>query len=423
MSYIREIYNDSLHRNSFYLIATQLFNVSLGFFFWVIAARYYTPHEVGTISALVSFMLLISMISTLGFPTAFIFFLPRDRENASRIINSCLTSSMAASFIFSFIFVLGLDIWAPPLKSILNDLKFSLLFAVVTAISTTSVNISSAFVAGRKSSFHMIKEMLYSLVKILPLQLFSLFGAIGIFLAWGIGGVVAVTMGFFCLHLVWKGYLPKPMLDPIIKNLAGYSAGNYLAEIFFYLPRLILPIMVLNLVSTESTSYFYIAMMIATLLYGISQSISTSLLAESAESGELWQKVKQSLKLNAALLFPGILFFVFFGKFVLNIFNPQYAQNASVTLIILTIASLPVSINTMFTAVRNAQKRVSDVVKINAGIAAITLALAFPLLRSSGIEGAAFAFLAANTLVAIVVVYKMKNLSGSVQRSTLSNAK
>lgn len=423
MRFLRGIYNDSLHRNSFYLMVTQLFNVSLGFFFWVIAARYYSPDEVGTISALLSSMLLISMISTLGFPTALIFYLPRNRENAPGIVNSCLTSSIAASFVFSFIFVLGLDLWASPLKSIFSDLKFCLLFAAVTAVITTSVNMSSAFIAGRRSSFHLIKEMLFSIVKILPLQMFSIFGAIGIFFAWGIGGIVAVVIGFFCLSLVWKGYLPIPMLDPIIKSMAGYAAGNYLAEVFFYLPRLMLPIMVLNLFSIESTGYFYIAMMIATLLYGISQSISISLLAESSEGGELWKKVEKSFKLNAALLFPGILFFVFFGKSVLNIFNPLYAQNASATLIILTIASIPVSINTMFTAVRNAQKRVSDVVKINAGIAAITLALAFPLIRSSGIEGAAFAFLAANTLAAIVVVFKMKNLSGYVLKSILSATK
>ncbi|MDL5502505.1 MAG: polysaccharide biosynthesis C-terminal domain-containing protein, partial [Candidatus Methanoperedens sp.] len=91
-------------------------------------------------------------------------------------------------------------------------------------------------------------------------------------------------------------------------------------------------------------------------------------------------------------------------------FNPLYAENASITLFILTIASLPVSINTLFTAVRNAQKRVSSVVKINAGIAVLTLVFAFPLSRSSGIEGAASAFLAANSIAAIVVVYKMKNL-------------
>ncbi|KAB2946255.1 lipopolysaccharide biosynthesis protein [Candidatus Methanoperedens sp. BLZ2] len=410
MRFLKKIYNDSLVKNFFYLMMTNLLNLILGFFFWIIVARYYSPDEVGTTSAILSSMSLISMISTLGFHTAFIFYLPRDRINANRIINSCITSSIVASLVFSFIFILGINIWAPVLRSIFNDLKFVILFATVTTVTTISAHISSAFIAGRRSSFHMTKEILFGFFKILPLQMFSVFGAIGIFMAWGIGVMIAVAVGFFLLSLVWKGYLPALMLDSIIKSMAGYSVGNYLAEIFYTLPRLVLPIMIVNLVSAESTGFFYIAMMVGGLLYGIPQSISNSLLAESSDGGELWHKVKKSIKLNAVILFPGVIFFVFFGKFVLNIFNPLYAENASTTLLILTIASLPVSINTLFTAVRNVQKRVSSVIKINAGIAVLTLAFAFPLSRSSGIEGAAFAFLAANSLAAIVVIYKMKNL-------------
>ncbi|MFZ3382745.1 MAG: oligosaccharide flippase family protein [Candidatus Methanoperedens sp.] len=404
-------------------MATNLLNLILGFFFWIIVARYYTPDEVGTTSALLSSMSLISMISTLGFQTAFIFYLPRDRINASRIINSCMTSSIVASLLFSFIFISGLNIWAPALNYIFKDLKIVMLFAAVTTVMTISGHISSAFIAGRRSSFHMTKEMLFGFFKIVPLQVFSVFGAIGIFMAWGIGVMIAVIIGFFWLSLVWKGYLPSPMLDPIIKSMAGYSVGNYLAEIFYALPRLVLPIMIVNLVSAESTGFFYIAMMIGGLLYGIPQAISYSLLAESSDGGELLHKVKKSIKLNAAILIPGVLFFVFFGKFVLNIFNPLYAKNASITLLILIIAGLPVSINTLFTAVRNAQKRVSSVVKINAGVAVLTFALAYPLSGSSGIEGAAFAFLAANSLAAIVVVYKMKNLNGFILDSAISKGK
>jgi O-antigen/teichoic acid export membrane protein len=410
MCFLKESFNDSLIKNSFYLMATNFLNIILGFFFWVLAARYYTPDEIGITSALLSSMFLISMISALGFHTAFVFYLPRDRKNASKMINSCMTSSIIASIVFSVIYILGIDIWAPPLKSILVNFEFGILFIAVTTFSTTSGHISSAFIAGRRSSFHMTKETLFGFFKILPLHVISVFGAIGIFMAWGIGMLLAVSIGFFCLSFVWKGYFPAPMLDPIIKSMAGYSAGNYLAEIFYTLPRLILPIIIVNLVSTESTGFFFIALTVAGLLYGIPQSISNSLLAESSDGGELWQKVRKSIKFNAAILFPGILFFLLFGEFILNVFNPLYAKNASMTLIILAIAGIPFSINTMFMAIRNAQKKVSSVVIINAVIAVITLALIFPLIKSMGIEGAAIAFLSANTLVSIVVVYKMKNL-------------
>ena len=228
-------------------------------------------------------------------------------------------------------------------------------------------------------------------------------------MAWGIGVMVAVMIGFYWLSIVWKGYLPTPMIDPIIiKSMARYSAGNYIAEIFFNLPRFILPLMIINFVSTESTGYFFIALMVAGMLYAIPQSISSSFLAESSINGELWPNVKKSIKLNIALILPGILTFIVFGKFVLNLFNPLYAENASTTLVILAIASLPFSVNTLFMAVRNAQKKVESVVKINTAIASITLVLAFPLMESMGIEGAALAYFTANSLAAIVVIYKMK---------------
>ncbi len=400
------IYNDSLLKNAFYLMAANFFTLIMGFFFWVIAARYYTASEVGTISALISSMLLISMISSLGFPTALVFYLPRNHENAGRIINSCLATSAAASLLFSSIFIYGLDIWGETLKTVLGDMKFAALFAFVTAGSTISALMSSAFIAGRRSSLHMTKETLFGFIKILPLPLFTGFGAMGIFLAWGVGVMLAASLGFFLLSLVWRGYLPSIALDPVVKSMAGYAASNYLVGIFSSLPRLVLPVMIVGMLSPEFAGFFFIAIMIVSLLYGIPQSISNSLLAESS-GGELWDKVKKAVRFNLALILPGLLLFVLFGKFILNIFNPDYAENASTTLMILAAASLPLSVITIFTAVRNSQKKVRSALMINMATALITLALAVPLMRSYGIEGAAVAYLAANSIAAIVVIYKM----------------
>jgi O-antigen/teichoic acid export membrane protein len=409
MQFIRALFRDSLLKNAFYLMATNLTNLILGFVFWVIAARYYSPNDVGTISAVLSSMFLIAMISSLGFPTSLVFYLPRDGKNAGRMINSCIIASIAASIVFSSIYISGIDIWTPALGSMFGSLEYNIIFMAVTIFSTVSSLISGSFTAGRRASFHMTKETLFGSVKILPLALLSGFGAMGIFLSWGIGLVFALILGFILLSIVWKGYLPRLALDPIIKSMAGYSAWNYLAGIFNALPRLVLPIMIVNLISPESTGFFFIAMMVAGLLYGIPQSISSSLLAETSDGGELWDKVGRAIRFNAALVLPGFLLFVFFGKFVLNLFNPSYAQNASTTLIILATASLPLSVNNIFTGVRNSQKKVKSVVKINFAISVITLSLAVPFMSMWGIDGAAGAFLLANTAAAIAVIYRMSN--------------
>ncbi len=422
MRFIRKIYNDSLLKNALYLIATNLSNLILGFFFWVIAARYYTPHDVGTISAVLSSMFLIAMISSLGFPTTLVYYLPRDRGNANRIINSCMVASVAASFLFSLIFVAGLDIWAPPLKDALGNLELAALFAAVTVAMTVSSLISGAFIAGKRSSFQMTKETLFGFIKIIPLPLFAGIGAMGIFLSWGIGLLFAVILGFILVSVIWKGYIPVPTFDPVIKSMAGFSFGNYLAGIFSMLPRYLFPIIIVNLISAESTGFFFIAMTVAGLLHGIPQSMSSSLLAESSEGDELWGKVRKAIRFNLVLLIPGFLLFVLFGKFVLNLFNPSYALNASTTLIILAAASFPMSLNIIFTAVRNAQNRVVSVIKINAAMAVITLALSVPLMKSYGIEGAAAAYLIANTITAVIVIYRMKNPAGFIMRMIRQSA-
>jgi len=165
--------------------------------------------------------------------------------------------------------------------------------------------------------------------------------------------IIWISLVIFCMERIFT----LLMLDPIIKSMAGYSVGNYLAEIFYTLPRLVLPIMIVNLVLQNPQVISILQLMIGGLLFGIPQSISNSLLAESSDGGNYWFKVKKSIKLNATILFPGICFLCFFGKFVLNIFNPLYAENASTTLLILTIASLPVSINNFVYSCQKCSKK------------------------------------------------------------------
>src|SRR3990167_10467203 len=86
----KKIYNDSMLKNSMYLILANFLSLALGFFFWMIATRYYTPNDIGITSVILSSISLISTTSLIGLPIALIFYLPAHRENANRIINSCM---------------------------------------------------------------------------------------------------------------------------------------------------------------------------------------------------------------------------------------------------------------------------------------------------------------------------------------------
>lgn len=406
--YLRKIFEDSLIKNSIYLMMTNFSSLVLGFFFWVIATRYYSPNDIGIISAVISCIFIISMISSMGFPTALIFYLPRDTKNANRIISSCMIIVIAISILLSLIFFLGLNFWMKGLISVFGDIKVSIIFFMITIMTSISALMGGIFMASKRSEFHMAKEATFDFIKIFPLVLFPGFGALGILISWSIGLILSIIIAAILLYNL-RRYTPILTVDPIIKTIIKFSGGNYITNILYNLPRLILPIMIVDLISVESSAYFFISITVAGLLYGISQSTSFSLLAQPSEGEKLLNNVIKMIRFNLFLLIPGFLLFVFFGKFVLSLFNPTYAEHATATLIILAAASIPLSLNTIFSTVRNSQKRVMSMIKVNGAITGMTLIFSMPLMKMAGIEGAAISYLVANTIVAMVIFYKMKD--------------
>jgi O-antigen/teichoic acid export membrane protein len=414
MKIIDNIFGDSLLKNSIYLMTTSVTSSIFAFIFWIVAARYYTSDDIGIGSAIFSSISLISIIGSIGLPTALVFYLPRNK-NTNKIISSCLVIGIMSPIIFSLIFILGLKIWAPDLMLILNNLKNISIFILIAVSISISALIGAALTAGKRSFFQLIKEVIYNFIKIFPLVLFTSFGTMGIIISICIGLLLSMIIGFILLFKVWK-YSPKLILDPIIIEMAGFSTGNYIANIFYNLPMLILPIMILNMVSAKSAGYFYIAMMMAGLLYGISHAISSSFLVESSNKDKFSGDINKSIKFNLVILIPGLLMFIIFGNLILNIFNHDYAENATTTLIILAVTSIPVSAVNIFSAIRNSQKRVLSIIKIDMFVALTTIILSLYFIRIMNIEGAAISYLIANTVGALIIASRVKNPKESTMR-------
>ncbi|HDH87619.1 MAG TPA: hypothetical protein ENF36_06190 [Desulfobacteraceae bacterium] len=91
---LKKYLNDPLYKNSFFIMLTSISNAGFGFFFWLIAARFYSTADIGLASAIISAMGLISMLSLSGFDISLVRFLP-EREDKKEPINSCcLTISL-----------------------------------------------------------------------------------------------------------------------------------------------------------------------------------------------------------------------------------------------------------------------------------------------------------------------------------------
>ncbi len=400
-----------LYRNSLFLIANTVFTTGLGFFFWMVVARFYTAYEVGVGSAIISAVFFLALLSTLGLDVAIIRFLPKSPKPVE-LINSCLALSGIVALVIGCIFLAGLGLWSPKLIFVRERAVFALAFLVFTCGWTLSGVIGSVFIAKRRAEFNLAKNTILSLLKIpLPILMVLFFHAFGIVSSWGIATVIAVAVClFFFLPRVQESYKPLPNLNlNIVKNIWKYSVGNYFASILAATPSFILPIMIVNILSGEQNAYFYVAWTIAAIPFSIPGAASQSLFAEGSHfEEELSINARKALRFALILLVPAIILLVGLGKWLLLLFGSSYSSNALTLLWILGASSIFVGINSVYYTILLVRHRIRELLVLRGLITlAVLVASAFAM-RAIGIVGIGYAWLGAQALVSIYVALTIR---------------
>lgn len=384
----------------------------LGFFFWMVVVRFYTEAEVGLGAAIISAMSLLAMLSRLGFGAALIRFLPK-AEKPVDIINSCFTLSGMVALTLAAIFLAGLNLWSPVIGIITENLIFTIAFAVFVLLWALSGLTDYIFVAKRRAKFVLFKGAIFSLLKIpIPILLVLFSHVFGIAASWGIAVGVAVAVSlFFFLPRVQSHYRPVPKLNVgAISNMWRYSTGNYLASLFATAPALILPIMVINLIGAAYNAYFYVAWMIAGLLFAIPLTVSQSLFAEGAHfEDKLAVNVGRAFKLIFSLLVPAAFLLWLLSNWLLSLFGENYALNGLVLLHILVLSSLFIGVNHVYNSVLRVEGRTRELAFIFGFTAAALLLGSYFVLPKTGIIGIGYVWLAIQGLVTLYVLFALRS--------------
>lgn len=383
----------------------------LGFFFWVVVARFYTEAEVGYSSAIISAIGLVATLGLVGLDTSLIRFLPQ-AEKPQELINSCFTLTSLISLVIAGIFVAGVEFWSPALAFIKDDAIFSAVFIIIAPLWALSFLIDPTFIAKRRAGFVLSKNTIFSVLRIpLPILFVPFFHSFGIVASWGIAlGIPLAVSLFLFLPKVQNAYKPVPILNlSLIKGMWQYSGGNYLASLFSSTPALILPLLVVNLLGTENNAYFYIAWMIAGFLGIMPMAVSQSLFAEGSHfEDKLRENVIKSVKFTFLLLIPAVILLVLVGKWLLLAFGEGYSVNALHLLWVLCLSSLPSGINYIYTSVLRVTGRIKELMAIWGFIAIATLVVSYLVMPSTGIIGIGYAWLGAQAVIALYVISSLK---------------
>lgn len=405
--------NDILFRNSIYLMLTTAVMGGLGFIFWLISTRIFTPEEIGLGSTMVSAMSLISLVSLFGLNSTLIRFLPTSKNRNGKI-NTAFTIVTITSILFSIIYVYFIPNLSPKLIELTNNKIYVLGFIAITVLSSINSLTDSVFIALRSAQFSLITNgFIVGLSKLVLPVLFSSLGAYGVFgssgLAIGFGGISSV------LILIYKfNYVPRFSLEKeVFKKIFEYSSVNYVGSILSLFPSLLIPIIIVNRLGAAESGYYFLCFMIINMLYAVSSSISQSLFAEGSY-GEirLSTLIKKSVKLLLFLLIPASIVLTFLGPYILSFFGEEYRIGGSKVIILLSIFSPIIAMYNIGNTLLKIRRQMYSIVIINIIYASTICGLTF-LWVNKGLEWVAISWIIGNFIAGILsflMIYSYRHL-------------
>jgi O-antigen/teichoic acid export membrane protein len=398
-----------LYTSSLYLTATSLVNAGSGFVFWVVAARLFTPEEVGAGAALISAAGFLLWVSSLGLEAAIIKYLPQTCSDSSALTNSYLTVASLAGGVAAVAFLATLPLWSPALAFIRHSPLSVLVFLGVVVAGANAVLVDYTFVVLRRSQLTFARTLTQALLKLLLLlALATVLGqALGIFMAWGLAMVLSVVVALWLfLPKALPGYRPRPIVGRHISGeMARFSITNYLRGGLSNATVSLIPIIVVNVLGARANAYSYVGWGAAAPLLAIPDAVAVSLFAEGAHKDEsLALHVKRSLKMAFFLLLPAVVTILVVGDKLLLLFGQDYSQQTTSVLRVVAASAIPATVMAIYLGIAQVQHRLKPLVLVPAARAVGTLALSYALTRPLGILGPATAWLVMESALALAVL-------------------
>ena len=281
---IKSLLRVPLYSNSIYMVLADAVGALFGFVFWVVASRLYSTEAVGVCSALISAIGLLQLITTLGLGYGLIRFL-KSSDDPVKLINSVFTIIAVLALVVAGIFTLGMGIWSPSLKIVRETPFYLLAFLLAVPILVLDDSTDKTMMGGRQAKFIFIHNLIYPILKLaLLVALATLFRSFGIFIASTAAMFVGLSVSlFFLVPRTQPGYRPYfTVKKKEISKIIGFSIFNYLGDLFWNVPGVLLPLIVINQLGASMNAYFYMAWALGSVLTLIPSVVAMALLAEGA---------------------------------------------------------------------------------------------------------------------------------------------
>ncbi len=409
---LRRLLEQSLLRNSLYIMGTTAATSLLGFGFWLVAARTLSAIEVGRSAALISAMLFVSVLTNLGLGQVFVSRLASrgPGRDWSRTVTTGIAVAAVASLVGGAIAAVLLPTLIPTLKQGLSPATF-LLLPLGVAGSACSLVIDYACIAERHAKLAFVRNVAAALLRIALVPLVTVVptdGTTWILAVWAASFLLIDGVAFF--HELPKlGHDFRPSLAGWREELAqmrGLIAGHQAINLGSQASVYLLPVLVSARLGPEQNAYFYTTFMVASALFFIAPAVGNALFAEGAhEPEQLPRDLRRAARQVLLLAGPPALVLLIAGPSILGLFGHAYAQEGDTLLRILVAAAAFDAVYQLALAVLRVEHLLRDAALATWTMLAVAIVATWVLLPPLGIEGAGVGWAGARAWGCLVTAY------------------
>lgn len=399
----------SLFRNAYYLMTSSVLSSAVGYVYWIIAVRLFPQQSVGIAAAVLSTTGLIVGIADLGLGVATIRFLPEVGSGARVLVNSVINLTVFLSAALAVLFLLVSPYVAPQFATVAHSPSFAVIFVAAASIQSLVYTLGSLFMARRASKYSFYQDTSASVIKlivIIPIA-YIFTDARGLVGATVLGLALSAFYALiFMLPKTEPGFRLSPQVSfPTLRPMVRYAFGNYSGRVFLEAHTLIVPLIVLNLLGGAANAIYYMAWATSLIFRVIPTATFNSLFAEgSNDATSMSILIRKAIRMTAALLTPASLLMIVGADYFLLIIGKHYASGGANTLRVLVLANFPWAVNYLAISVARVRKDNRTVFLVSLGLFMAVIASFFVFVPIWGVLGGGIAYLAGQSVVAMVVV-------------------
>lgn len=339
--------NKAILTNTGSLIGTWGVTSGLGFVYWWLAAHEFVPQEVGIGSASISVMTLLGTFCIMGLGTLLITELPRQPEQAGPLISTSLIVVGGLGGAIGIIFALVAPSFSASFSPLRENALTVLIFALGISLTSITLVLDQALIGLLLGGVQLWRNGLFALSKLVILFLISYrffqVGGIGIYAAWAAGNLLSLILlaGIAMRRRGKHKHSFRPQWS-LLRKLGSSALQHHLLNLVVSAPVLILPVLVTVLLSVQANAWFYVAWMVANIVFIVPGALTMVLHAvNSAQQASLRQRARVTLSVAFGVSGAAIVIILLRSQEVLNIFGHAYANQANWTLRILVLGALP----------------------------------------------------------------------------------